>query len=113
MFCAVLFFISASSCGKTDQDGITVSPSGEEKKCYRIYNQIGKCPVLAFGNSDGDVRMLEWTQANPDYPGLGVMIIHDDRREYIYSVDEITRFCEKHHFVKAEISRSFKKIFRE
>ncbi len=102
-----------------DSDGFRIKPNGryegcwKEKKCYRIYNQVGKCPVLAFGNSDGDVEMLEWTQANPDYSGLGVMIIHDDSREYVYSVDSISRFCEKHHFVKAEISRSFKRIFKE
>ncbi len=99
--------------------GFRMKPTGKyegcwkEKKCYRIYNQVGKCPVLAFGNSDGDVQMLQWTQANPDYPGLGVMIVHDDRREYVYSVDLISRFCEKNDFVKAEISRNFKKIFVE
>lgn len=99
--------------------GFRMEPTGEyegcwkEKKCYRIYNQVGKCPVLAFGNSDGDVQMLQWTQANPEYPGLGVMIVHDDRREYVYSVEMISCFCEKNHFVKAEISRNFKNIFME
>ncbi len=102
-----------------DSQDFRMEPTGKyegcwkEKKCYRIYNQVGKCPVLAFGNSDGDVRMLQWTQANPDYSGLGVMIVHDDRREYVYSVDLISRFCQNNHFVKAEISRSFKKIFIE
>ncbi len=102
-----------------DSRDFRMEPTGEyegcwkEKKCYRIYNQVGKCPVLAFGNSDGDVQMLQWTQANPEHPGLGVMIVHDDRREYVYAVDAISRFCEKNQFVKAEISKNFKDIFIE
>lgn len=102
-----------------DSQDFRMEPSGKyegcwkEKKCYRIYNQVGKCPVLAFGNSDGDVQMLRWTQANPDYPGLGVMIVHDDKREYVYSSDLIFGFCGKYHFVEAAISSNFKKIFIE
>ena len=45
---------------------------------------IGRRPVAAFGNSDGDYEMLEWTTAGG--PGrLGMIVHHDDgEREYAY-----------------------------
>jgi hypothetical protein len=49
-----------------------------------IHQHIGRQPILAFGNSDGDFEMLEWTTAG-DSPRLGVIVHHDDaEREYGY-----------------------------
>lgn len=45
---------------------------------------IGKRPVAAFGNSDGDKEMLEWTGAGGNIH-LEVLVHHDDeKREYAY-----------------------------
>lgn len=45
---------------------------------------IGRRPFAAFGNSDGDRQMLEWTQAG-NGKRLEVLIHHDDPdREYAY-----------------------------
>ncbi len=45
---------------------------------------IGKRPYAAFGNSDGDREMLEWTQAGPG-TRLMMLVLHDDaEREYAY-----------------------------
>jgi phosphoserine phosphatase len=45
---------------------------------------IGRRPVIAVGNSDGDFEMLECTTTG-DGPRLGVYIHHDDaEREYAY-----------------------------
>ena len=49
-----------------------------------INQHIGRRPILAFGNSDGDFEMLEWTTAG-EGPRLGVIVHHDDAgREYAY-----------------------------
>jgi phosphoglycolate phosphatase-like HAD superfamily hydrolase len=49
-----------------------------------IQQHIGRRPILAFGNSDGDFEMLEWTTAG-DGARLGVIVHHDDAaREYGY-----------------------------
>ncbi len=49
-----------------------------------IQQHIGRRPFLAFGNSDGDFEMLEWTTAG-DGPRLGLIVHHDDGgREYAY-----------------------------
>lgn len=45
---------------------------------------IGKRPFAAFGNSDGDKEMLEWTQADKG-SRLMMLVLHDDpEREYSY-----------------------------
>jgi hypothetical protein len=49
-----------------------------------IHQLIGRHPIAAFGNSDGDFEMLEWTTAGP-HPSLGVIVHHDDaERETAY-----------------------------
>lgn len=49
-----------------------------------IQRFIGRRPVLAVGNSDGDFQMLEWTTAGPG-PRLGLIVHHDDAvREWAY-----------------------------
>ena len=48
---------------------------------------IGRRPIAAFGNSDGDLQMLQWTTAG-DGRRLGVIVRHDDAdREYAYDRD--------------------------
>jgi len=45
---------------------------------------IGRRPIAAFGNSDGDFQMLEWTTSGAG-PHLGLLVHHDDaEREYAY-----------------------------
>ncbi|MBU7438731.1 HAD family hydrolase [Paraburkholderia fungorum] len=53
-------------------------------KPLAIDRVIGRRPVIAFGNADGDVPMLEWTAAG-DGPRLAVLLHHTDgEREYAY-----------------------------
>jgi phosphoglycolate phosphatase-like HAD superfamily hydrolase len=49
-----------------------------------IHLMIGRRPVMAFGNSDGDRQMLEYTKAG-DGARLALLVLHDDaKREYAY-----------------------------
>ncbi len=49
-----------------------------------IDNYIGKRPIAAFGNSDGDQQMLEWTAAGTG-PRFMLLVHHTDAvREYAY-----------------------------
>jgi phosphoglycolate phosphatase-like HAD superfamily hydrolase len=48
---------------------------------------IGRRPIFAFGNSDGDLQMLQWTAAGGARPGARFMgLVHhtDAQREYAY-----------------------------
>ncbi|MEM7304939.1 MAG: HAD family hydrolase [Pseudomonadota bacterium] len=56
-------------------------------KPVAINKHIGRRPLAAFGNSDGDLQMIQWTTAGSG-PRLGVYIRHtDDEREYAYDRD--------------------------
>jgi phosphoserine phosphatase len=56
----------------------------EAGKPVGIHRHIGRRPIAAFGNSDGDFQMLEWVTSGPG-PHLGVLIHHDDaEREFAY-----------------------------
>lgn len=49
-----------------------------------IETHIGRLPILAFGNSDADLQMLEWTCEQPG-PRLCGLIHHTDaKREWAY-----------------------------
>jgi phosphoglycolate phosphatase-like HAD superfamily hydrolase len=49
-----------------------------------IHKFIGRRPLMAFGNSDGDFEMLEWTTTGPG-PRFGLIVHHDDApREWAY-----------------------------
>ena len=52
-----------------------------------IHQAIGRRPLAAFGNSDGDFEMLEWTTSAPG-SRLGLVIHHtDSAREWAYDRD--------------------------
>ena len=53
-----------------------------------INSHIGRRPIMAFGNSDGDFEMLQWTTVGADGPRLGAFVHHTDAvREYAYDRD--------------------------
>jgi hypothetical protein len=53
-------------------------------KVTGIHQVIGRRPIAAFGNSDGDFEMLEWTTSAPG-PRLGLIVHHTDaEREWAY-----------------------------
>ncbi len=49
-----------------------------------INQYIGRRPVFAFGNSDGDQQMLEWTAAGAGARFMGLVHHTDAVREYAY-----------------------------
>ena len=58
-----------------------------EEKVNNIYLHIGKRPVFAFGNSDGDLAMLRYTLAGEGLK-MALLIHHDDsEREVAYDKD--------------------------
>jgi len=59
----------------------------KEGKPVGIHSHIGRRPIAAFGNSDGDFQMLEWTTSG-EGARLGILIHHTDaEREWAYDRD--------------------------
>jgi hypothetical protein len=55
-----------------------------EGKPVAIHQQIGRRPLAAFGNSDGDLQMLQWTTAGQG-PRFALYVRHTDaEREWAY-----------------------------
>ena len=56
----------------------------KEGKPVGIQSRIGRRPIAAFGNSDGDLQMLQWATSGPG-ARFAVLVHHDDsEREYAY-----------------------------
>ena len=55
------------------------------QKPVRIWSRIGRRPMLAAGNSNGDIPMLEFAH-HEDKPSLRLLVDHDDgEREFAYT----------------------------
>jgi hypothetical protein len=49
-----------------------------------IHYHIGRRPIAAFGNSDGDLQMLQWVTSGPG-PSFALIVHHTDgAREWAY-----------------------------
>ena len=68
----------------THQPAVDYLDDGPEKP-VRIWNRVGRRPLVAAGNSNGDTQMLEFT-TRPGRPTLRLVILHDDAaREFDYT----------------------------
>jgi phosphoserine phosphatase len=55
------------------------------QKPVRIWSRVGRRPIVAGGNSNGDIQMLDFAQ-RPDRPSLRLLVNHDDsEREFAYT----------------------------
>ena len=53
-------------------------------KAVQIWNATGRRPILAAGNSNGDLEMLTFS-GGPSLPALQLLVLHDDaKREFDY-----------------------------
>ena len=83
-----------------------------------IQMHIGRKPVAAFGNSDGDLEMLQWTTAGPR-PGFGLLVHHTDgAREWAYDresrvgrLDRALAEAAKGGWTVVDMSRDWKRVF--
>jgi phosphoserine phosphatase len=83
---------SAALAYTSDERGGTITHKPEAdylddgpQKPIRIWSRTGRRPLLAAGNSNGDIPMLHFTQ-HPDKPSLRLLVLHDDdEREFAYT----------------------------
>jgi phosphoglycolate phosphatase-like HAD superfamily hydrolase len=83
-----------------------------------IQQHIGRRPVLAFGNSDGDFQMLEWSTAGSG-PRLGLLLHHDDAlREFAYDrqsvigrLDKGLDEAPKRGWILVSVQRDWKQVY--
>jgi phosphoglycolate phosphatase-like HAD superfamily hydrolase len=79
---------------------------------------IGRHPVFAFGNSDGDLQMLQWTAAWPGPRFMGIVHHTDAEREYAYDrqshvgkLDKALDEARKRNWTVVDMKSDWKQIF--
>ena len=79
-----------------------------------INEHIGRRPVAAFGNSDGDQQMLEWTTIAPKGARLALLVHHTDAaREYAYDkgAEKALAEAKARNWTVVDMQRDWKVIY--
>ena len=91
-----------------------VEPINERAgKPVNIKRYIGKKPVIAVGNSDGDIQMLQYADSN-SLPDLELLLHHDDnQREYDYDrgTEKALMLAQENDWKVISIKQDFKRLF--
>ena len=85
-----------------------------------IQERIGRRPIAAFGNSDGDLQMLQWTMAGPG-PRFALLVHHDDpkrefgydRRDKLAKLDKAWDEALARGWTVVSMKRDWKRVFPE
>lgn len=79
---------------------------------------IGRRPIFAFGNSDGDQQMLEWTAAGTGLRFMGLVHHTDAEREWAYDrqshIGKLDRALDEANakgWTVADMKRDWKRVF--
>ena len=90
----------------------------KDGKPVGIYSHIGRRPIMAFGNSDGDFQMLQWTTAGKG-PRCGVLVHHTDadrewaydRESHIGQLDRMLDTASQHGWLVVDMKNDWKVIY--
>lgn len=91
----------------------------KEGKPVGIHQHIGKRPVFAAGNSDGDYAMLQWTTTATGYPRFGMIVHHTDsvrewaydRQSHIGRLEKGLDDAAKYNWLLVDMKNDWKRIF--
>jgi hypothetical protein len=83
-----------------------------------IHKQIGRRPLAAFGNSDGDLQMLQWTTAGRG-PRFALLVRHTDaerewaydRRSRVGTLDKALDEAQARGWTVVDMKRDWKKVY--
>lgn len=84
-----------------------------EGKPVNINRYIGKKPLIAVGNSDGDIEMMEYTVIGQS-SSLALLVHHDDEeREYSYTqgTEKALELAKKYNWKVISIKQDFRQVY--
>ena len=92
--------------------------NNRDAKPVAIQRVIGRRPILAFGNSDGDLQMLQWSTSGTR-PHLAALIHHTDgSREWKYDspspvgrLDVALREAPRNGWLIVDMKRDWRRLF--
>lgn len=82
-------------------------------KPVQIWERIGRRPILAAGNANGDVPMLQFTMDQPG-PALALLLRHDDdAREVAYTVgaEDALDHASERGWTTVSMAHDWEKVF--
>ena len=85
------------------------------EKPVRIWSRIGRRPILAFGNSNGDVPMLAFA-GTPSTPALRFLLLHDDaEREFDYTAgaEQALETASRENWTVVSIKNDWNTVFTD
>ena len=94
--------------------GELVAKNLNMNKVYYIAKEIGKIPLLAFGNSGSDSSMAELALQNPH--GMAFMILCDDIERERGDLEKAKSFeesCNKNNYITISMRDDWKTIYGE
>jgi phosphoserine phosphatase len=83
------------------------------EKPVRIWSRIGRRPLVAGGNSNGDVPMLDYTR-HAYRPTLRLLVLHDDdEREFAYTTgaEQALAKADEHGWTVVSIKDDWATVF--
>ena len=90
----------------------------KQGKPVGINQHIGRRPVFAFGNSDGDLQMLQWTAAGHGPRFMGIVHHTDAEREWAYDrkshigrLDKALDEAKKKGWTLVDMKKDWKRVF--
>ena len=96
------------------REHVFVEPVNDEKgKPVNILRMVGKRPIIAVGNSEGDRDMLEYSDdKNPATPDLQMIVNHDDpEREYEYAVEKVNNLAAENNWHVISMKKDWERVF--
>ena len=88
--------------------------NAKTRKIFSLLNQIGKKPVLAFGNSMGDSGMLEYTLQENPYPCASFLVLCDDTERELGNLkkaEELKGFAVRRGWDVISMKDEFRTIY--
>ena len=82
-------------------------------KPIQIWNVIGRRPILAAGNSNGDLPMLAFA-GDASLPALRLLVVHDDAErefDYVKGAEDIIRAVQSQGWTAVSIQRDWQQVF--
>lgn len=83
------------------------------EKPIRIWSRIGRRPVLAFGNSNGDMPMLAYAGSD-SLPALRLLLLHDDAErefDYVAGAEQALETAKSQNWTVVSMKNDWAEIF--
>ena len=86
------------------------------RKVSMVAQQVGQCPVLCFGNSEGDISITNYVMSNDRYRAAAFFVCCDDEIRESGSpqkAEKILRLCQDNGWIPISMKRDWLTVFGE